>query len=139
MELAATAAGSLAVAQWERVRKDVTQCGSTLEPVSRVRAQTGSRAAGGMLLKAKQVVAASLAAARRSCSGRGRSRDLGHNWVRAMPAALAALHSDDRLQVDAGPGKSFSQLDEPATGLIFYADGRVDPRACGQAARALGG
>ena len=56
-----------------------------------------------------------------------------------MPEALAALHSDDRLQVDAGPGKSFSQLDEPATGLIFYADGRVDPRACGQAARALGG
>ena len=56
-----------------------------------------------------------------------------------MPEALAALHSDDRLQVDAGPGKSFSQLDEPATVLIFYADGRVDPRACGQAARALGG
>ena len=83
MELAATAAGSLAVAQWERVRKDVTQCGWTLEPVSPVRAQTGSGAAGGMLLKARQAVAASIIAARRSCSGRGRFRDLGHNWVRA--------------------------------------------------------
>ena len=55
-----------------------------------------------------------------------------------MPEALAALESDARVGVETDPWLVFRPLDQdPATGLILYPGGRVDPRAYAPAARAL--
>jgi len=55
-----------------------------------------------------------------------------------MPQALAALQSDDAVQVTQGPWLTFSPTGaEPITGLIFYPGGRVDPRSYAPAARAI--
>ncbi len=55
-----------------------------------------------------------------------------------MPQALAALQSDDEVQVTQGPWLTFSPTGtEPTTGLIFYPGGRVDPRSYAPAARAI--
>lgn len=55
-----------------------------------------------------------------------------------MPEALAALESDDRVQVEAEPWLVFGPAgEEPTTGLILYPGGRVDPRAYAPAARAI--
>lgn len=55
-----------------------------------------------------------------------------------MPEALAALESDDVVQVETEPWLVFRPLDgNPATGLILYPGGRVDHRAYAPSARAL--
>lgn len=57
-----------------------------------------------------------------------------------MPEALAALQSDDQVQVETEPWLLFRPVgEEPTTGLILYPGGRVDPRAYAVAARALAG
>jgi pimeloyl-ACP methyl ester carboxylesterase len=55
-----------------------------------------------------------------------------------MPEALAALESGPEVQVEAGPWLVFTPAgDVPATGLVLYPGGRVDPRAYAPAARAI--
>lgn len=55
-----------------------------------------------------------------------------------MPEALAALESDDAVQVETDPWLTFRPAGvEPSTGLILYPGGRVDPRAYAPAARAI--
>ena len=55
-----------------------------------------------------------------------------------MPEALAALQSDDAVQVETEPWLIFRPAsDEPVTGLILYPGGRVDPRAYAPTARAI--
>jgi hypothetical protein len=55
-----------------------------------------------------------------------------------MPEALAALESDDLVRVETDPWLVFQPASgEPATGLILYPGGRVDPRAYAPAARAM--
>lgn len=57
-----------------------------------------------------------------------------------MPEAMAALQSDEAVQVETGPWLIFRPAgDEPSTGLILYPGGRVDPRAYAPAARAIAG
>ena len=54
-----------------------------------------------------------------------------------MPEALAALQSDETVQVETEPWLTFQPVgDEPTTGLILYPGGRVDPRAYAPTARA---
>lgn len=55
-----------------------------------------------------------------------------------MPEALAALESDDVVQVETEPWLVFQPLaGSPASGLILYPGGRVDHRAYAPSARAL--
>ena len=55
-----------------------------------------------------------------------------------MPEALAALESDDAVQVETEPWLIFSPLAEnPTEGLVLYPGGRVDPRSYAPAAHAL--
>lgn len=55
-----------------------------------------------------------------------------------MPEALAALESDSQVVVDTEPWLVFRPAgQEPATGLVLYPGGRVDPRAYAPAGRAL--
>ena len=55
-----------------------------------------------------------------------------------MPEALAALESDSQVQVQTEPWLVFRPAgQEPATGLILYPGGRLDPRAYGPTARAI--
>ena len=55
-----------------------------------------------------------------------------------MPEALAALQSDDAVQVETEPWFIFRpSADEPVNGLVLYPGGRVDPRAYAPAARAI--
>jgi hypothetical protein len=55
-----------------------------------------------------------------------------------MPEALAALESDDAVQVETEPWFAFGPAGgEPSTGLILYPGGRVDPRAYAPTARAI--
>jgi hypothetical protein len=60
-------------------------------------------------------------------------------WVPApMPAALAALESDERVQVTTGDWLVFTPMTQPVTsGFIFYPGGRVDGRSYAPAARAI--
>ncbi len=54
------------------------------------------------------------------------------------PEALAALHSDAKVQVDQGPWITFRPVGQEASnGFIFYPGGRVDPRSYAVTARAL--
>jgi hypothetical protein len=47
-----------------------------------------------------------------------------------MPEALAALQSDNQVQVESGPWLTFRPTgSQPDTGLIFYPGGRVDYRS----------
>jgi pimeloyl-ACP methyl ester carboxylesterase len=53
-----------------------------------------------------------------------------------MPAALAALQSDDQVQVETRPWLTFNPTGYlPTTGLILYPGGRVDPRSYAPLAR----
>jgi dienelactone hydrolase len=55
-----------------------------------------------------------------------------------MPEALAALQSDDQVQVQTEPWLIFRPTDgQPEAGLILYPGARVDPRAYAPAAHAL--
>jgi hypothetical protein len=55
-----------------------------------------------------------------------------------MPEALAAMSSDDQVQVEAGPWLTFSPTgSQPDTGLIFYPGGRVDYRSYAPLAREI--
>ena len=55
-----------------------------------------------------------------------------------MPEAVAALQSDDQVQVTQGPWLTFQPVGtEPVAGLVFYPGGRVDPRSYAPAAREL--
>jgi pimeloyl-ACP methyl ester carboxylesterase len=55
-----------------------------------------------------------------------------------MPEALAALESDSQVLVTAEPWLVFQPAGRlPATGLVLYPGGRVDPRAYAPAGRAL--
>jgi dienelactone hydrolase len=55
-----------------------------------------------------------------------------------MPEALAALQSDEQVQVQQEPFLVFRPVGvEPTTGLILYPGGRVDARAYAPAARAI--
>jgi dienelactone hydrolase len=55
-----------------------------------------------------------------------------------MPEALAALQSDELVQVSEDPWLTFTPVGEPPTcGFIFYPGGRVDPRSYAPAARAI--
>jgi len=55
-----------------------------------------------------------------------------------MPEALAALQSDDEVQVEMEPWLIFRPLtDNPTVGLVLYPGGRIDPRAYAPAAHAL--
>jgi hypothetical protein len=55
-----------------------------------------------------------------------------------MPQALAALQSDDAVQVETEPWFIFRPAaGEPSTGLVLYPGGRVDPRAYAPTARAI--
>ncbi len=55
-----------------------------------------------------------------------------------MPEALAALESDDEVQVETEPWLTFMPTEgEPAVGLVLYPGGRVDPRAYAPAAHEL--
>jgi pimeloyl-ACP methyl ester carboxylesterase len=55
-----------------------------------------------------------------------------------MPEAVAALNSDDQVQVETEPWLIFQPATgEPDTGLIFYPGGRIDPRSYAPAARAI--
>jgi hypothetical protein len=50
--------------------------------------------------------------------------------LQPMPEALAALQSDNLVQVQTVPWLEFRPLDKsPDTGVIFYPGGKVDPRA----------
>jgi predicted esterase len=62
----------------------------------------------------------------------------GSTPARPMPEALAALQSDDAVQVKMGPWLVFMPLaEDPTVGLVLYPGGRVDPRAYAPAAHAL--
>jgi predicted alpha/beta-hydrolase family hydrolase len=55
-----------------------------------------------------------------------------------MPEALAALESDSQVVVDTEPWLVFRPAGhQPASGLVLYPGGRVDPRAYAPAGRAL--
>lgn len=55
-----------------------------------------------------------------------------------MPEALAALQSDAQVTVETKPWLTFTLTDQsPATGLILYPGGRVDPRSYAPLARDL--
>lgn len=55
-----------------------------------------------------------------------------------MPEALAALQSDNQVQVSGEGWILFKPAElQPDTGLILYPGGRVDPRAYAPAARAI--
>lgn len=55
-----------------------------------------------------------------------------------MPEALAALQSDDQVQVETEPWLIFRPVgEEPAVGLVFYPGRLVDPRAYAPPARAI--
>lgn len=55
-----------------------------------------------------------------------------------MPEALAALQSDDQVQVEIGPWLTFSPAgSQPDTGLILYPGGRVDYRSYAPLAREI--
>ncbi len=55
-----------------------------------------------------------------------------------MPEAVAALRSDAQVEVETGSWLAFRPADaEPATGLIFYPGGRVDPRSYAPMAREI--
>ena len=55
-----------------------------------------------------------------------------------MPEALAALTSDDQVQVETDPWLTFRPTgSQPDTGFIFYPGGRVDYRAYAPAARQI--
>lgn len=55
-----------------------------------------------------------------------------------MPEALAALQSDEQVEVQTKPWLIFGPAGaHPATGLILYPGGRVDPRAYAPTARAI--
>jgi pimeloyl-ACP methyl ester carboxylesterase len=55
-----------------------------------------------------------------------------------MPEALAALSSDDQVQVETGPWLTFRPAgSQPDTGLIFYPGGRVDYRSYAPLAREI--
>ena len=55
-----------------------------------------------------------------------------------MPEALAALQSDDAVQVETEPWFTFRPAGgEPSAGLVLYPGGRVDPRAYAPTARAI--
>jgi predicted alpha/beta-hydrolase family hydrolase len=63
-------------------------------------------------------------------------------WAQAVPApmpeAVAALASDEEVEVSATPWLVFRPRDkEPRVGIVLYPGGRVDPRAYAPAARAL--
>lgn len=55
----------------------------------------------------------------------------------ALPQALAALESDELVQVSLDPWITFRPAESPTTGLIFYPGGRVDARAYAVLLRAL--
>ncbi len=58
--------------------------------------------------------------------------------LRPMPAAMAALASDSRVQVQLTPWYLFQPAQEkPQVGMILYPGGRVDPRSYAPAARAI--
>jgi len=62
----------------------------------------------------------------------------GSTPLQPMPEALAALQSDAQVKVETGAWYVFRPAaSEPATGLIFYPGGRVDPRAYAPTARAI--
>jgi pimeloyl-ACP methyl ester carboxylesterase len=53
-----------------------------------------------------------------------------NNSLQPMPEALAALESDELVQVQTEPWLEFSPTHgSPNTGVIFYPGGKVDPRA----------
>jgi predicted alpha/beta-hydrolase family hydrolase len=55
-----------------------------------------------------------------------------------MPEALAALQSDEQVQVESGPWLTFRPTSsQPDTGLIFYPGGRVDYRSYAPLAREI--
>lgn len=55
-----------------------------------------------------------------------------------MPQALAALQSDDRVDVSQEQWLVFAPVGaQPVTGLVFYPGGRVDPRSYAPYARAI--
>lgn len=55
-----------------------------------------------------------------------------------MPEALAALESDAQVTVQTDPWLSFAPAgQQPATGLILYPGGRVDPRSYAPPAREI--
>ena len=61
-----------------------------------------------------------------------------NNPLPAMPEAIAALESDAVVTVTQGDWITFAPTGAtPATGLIFYPGGRVDPRAYAPPLRAL--
>jgi pimeloyl-ACP methyl ester carboxylesterase len=58
---------------------------------------------------------------------------VGIQWVtnkrQPLPEAIAALTSDERVQVEQEPWLTFAPTQgTPATGFIFYPGGRIDPR-----------
>jgi hypothetical protein len=53
-----------------------------------------------------------------------------NNSLQPMPEALAAMESDEQVQVQTEPWLEFSPTDRsPSTGVVFYPGGKVDPRA----------
>ena len=55
-----------------------------------------------------------------------------------MPEAVAALESDEQVQVETSPWLTFTpQEGEPSTGFILYPGGRVDPRSYAPTAHAI--
>ncbi|RME52832.1 MAG: alpha/beta hydrolase, partial [Caldilineae bacterium] len=55
-----------------------------------------------------------------------------------MPEALAALESDALVAVQTDPWLTFMPVgQQPATGLILYPGGRVDPRSYAPPARQI--
>jgi acetyl esterase/lipase len=55
-----------------------------------------------------------------------------------MPEALAALESDEQVQVEQGKWYIFRPVNQtPETGIIIYPGGRVDPRSYAPTARLL--
>jgi pimeloyl-ACP methyl ester carboxylesterase len=55
-----------------------------------------------------------------------------------MPQALAALQSNDQVQVQSEPWLTFRPVGaEPSTGLVIYPGGRTDPRAYAPIAQAI--
>jgi pimeloyl-ACP methyl ester carboxylesterase len=55
-----------------------------------------------------------------------------------MPEALAALESDDQVQVTEQPWLTFRPVGmEPTAGLVFYPGGRIDPRSYAPAAHEI--
>lgn len=60
-------------------------------------------------------------------------------WTPApMPAAMAALESDEQVQVTTGDWLVFTPMTQPVTsGFIFYPGGRVDGRSYAPAARLI--